>query len=614
MTWTTTDDGTQTATPSAAFWDAWRADKNAVKANGYKVTKLDNGSWQVTHKDPSPRVEASHALDSDIEVPAPRDLKYFNYQKAAIAFARDRDTLIAAPPGMGKSIMTAGVINLHPEYKRILVICPATIRINWRRELTKWLLHSYTIGVVDRDDYPDTDIIIINYDVADKHKEKLHSVEWDLLVLDESHALKNEKAKRTIAILGKGKKIPPIPAKHKLFLTGTPIMNRPIELFTTVHTLDPETWGSKWAFAHRYCDAKNNGWGWDFSGASNLDELNHKLRSTIMIRQAKEEALPELPKVSHQVVELPQTPLLRKLVQEEKSIWGSREDVLSELRAAVELAKVSETEDDYHAAVKNLRVAVNDSFAEMSKIRQEIAIAKLPYVIEHVKEAEDKVVVFFHHREVGRQLKEALGDEAVLLIGGMDMDSKQDAVDAFQNDPKVKYFLGSITAAGMGITLTASSHVVLAELDYRPAMVEQAIARCDRIGQMNNVLAQYLLVENSIDVKIAHTIIDKQTIINKAINAVVDDIALPEDTSVKVQRKEKVEPVSDEEKEELLRKLKILALLDYDGARIRNDVGFNKVDSRIGHSLASQNFLSDRQAHLARALVTKYRRQLEEDA
>lgn len=614
MTWTTHDNGTQTAVPSSEFWDAWRADKEAVKANGYTVSKPDSG-WQVKFVNLKEGVASSRSLDSDIEIPAPYGLSYFGYQKAGIEFIYDKNALLADDMGTGKTIQTAGAINLHPEYRSILILCPNSLKINWKRELEKWLVNEYTIGIVNRGDYPeDTDIVIMNYDVADKHKDKIHAREWDLLVADEAHAMKNADAKRTKAILGKGKRIKGVTAKHKLFLTGTPILNRPIEAFTLLNALDPENWGSQWKYAHRYCGATHNGYGWDFSGASNLEELNMKLRGTIMIRRTKAEALPELPPVFHQVIELPSTAELRRLMREENKTWDGRQDVMDMLRAAVEIAKVSENEEDYKDAVRNLRSGMAESFAEMSKIRQDIAVAKIPYVLEHLADTEDKVIVFFHHREVGFQLKEALGDSAVMVMGGDHVEDRQDAVDRFQTDPKIKYFLGSITAAGVGLTLTAASHVVFTELDYRPAMMNQAYSRAQRIGQKNNVLVQYLLVEDSLDVKMAHDLIRKQEIIDKALDELVEDVPMPDTTSVTLPPRSKieVEEVGDEEKADLLAKIRFLASLDRDGARTINNVGFSKVDTYIGHSLAEFPRLSNRQAMLARKLVQKYSRQIEE--
>ena len=251
---------------------------------------------------------------------------------------------------------------------------------------------------------------------------------------------------------------------------------------------------------------------------------------------------------------------------------------------------------------------MNASFAEMAKVRQEIAIAKVPYLLEHIKDIDEKVVVFFHHKEVGRQLKESLGEEAVVLVGDTPAADRQTAVDEFQTNPKVKYFLGSITAAGVGITLTSSSHVVFNELDYRPAMINQAWSRCQRLGQKSNVLVQYFIVEGSLDAKMANDLVKKQEVIDRVLD---DEVTVPEEPAVTVSSKElTTASYTPEEKSELLAKLRIVASLDQDYAQAANNMGFSKADSRIGHSLASQNYLTDKQAALTDKLVTRYRRQL----
>lgn len=613
------------ASPNSSFWDAWRTRKDELKKAGISVSKDDTGSWKVTHwqtVDEEAKAEnriLSRAEDLDVEIPAPEGLSYLNYQKAGIYFSKDKSALIADEMGLGKTIQAVGVINMNPSYRNILVICPASLRLNWKRELAKWLVNDYTIGVVDRDKYPEnTDILIINYDVVQKHREKLMEREWDLLVADEAHYLKNPKAARTKAILGHGKRNPGLPAKHKVFLTGTPILNRPVELFPIISALDPERWNSFFSFARRYCGAQDNGWGWDFSGASHLEELQDRLRSTIMIRRLKMDVLTELPSKRRQVIELPADSRIRKLIKEESSIWDSKSDVIEGLRLALELSKVSDSVDDYRDAMRNLKEGIEAQFTEMARLREEIAGLKVPYVVEHVKNATGKVVIFAHHKSVVRKLKEELGDEAVVLVGDTKIEDRQAAVDAFQNDPKVLYFIGSIKAAGVGITLTAASHVVFAELDWVPGNISQAEDRCHRIGQTESVLVQHLVMEGSIDVNMAQSLIEKQEIIDRALDKHVEapEYATPSfDTAIKLPSYEKVEaevePVSDEEKSELLTKLRIIAGYDADRAATKNDIGFNRFDGRLGHSLAEQNFLTDKQAMLARKLVNKYRRQLE---
>jgi hypothetical protein len=520
------------------------------------------------------------------------------------------------------TIQAAGVVNASPDAKRILVICPASLRLNWRRELTKWLVHSYTIGVVDKNDYPDTDIIIVNYDVIDRHKEKLDAVNWDIMIVDEVHYLKNPKAKRTKQVFGSSKRgddIAPIPAKRRVFLTGTPILNRPVELFPIIHALDAERWPSFFSYGVRYCAGYQDRFGWDFSGASNLEELQDRLRSTIMIRRLKMDVLTELPPKRRQIIEFEPTPSIRKLVNKESAVWESNADVIESLRLAVELSKVSDDIEDYKNAVASLREGMTSHFTEMAALRREIAVAKVPFVVEHVRNASEKVVIFAHHKDVIRALQDELGSEAVHLMGDTKMEDRQKAVDAFQNDDSVRYFIGSIKAAGVGLTLTASSHVVFAELDWVPGNLSQAEDRLHRIGQLNSVLVQHLVLQESLDATMAQTIIDKQEVIDKALDdkyevhvpAVPDFGAIKLPTFEQVAKEAKETVISDEEKQELLRKLRILAALDADHAVSQNMVGFNKLDTRIGHDLASKNFLSNKQGVIARKLVQKYRRQLE---
>ena len=609
------------------FWNYWHTNKEHLKANGFSMFKGDDKNFYMKHvlkeeverikKEKEKTKKLSRAVNARIKVPAPEGLDYFPYQKAAIKFAKTRpSTLIGDEMGTGKTVTTAGIINYDSKIKKVLVICPASLRINWKRELDKWLVKNYKVGVVNRSEYPNgSDIIVINYDVVPKHHETLSSIEWDLLVIDEAHYLKNRNAKRTKYILGHEKSgISGIKSKKKVFLTGTPILNRPIEMFPILNALDSETWSSQWKFAKRYCDAKHNGFGWDFSGSSNLDELQDELRSSIMIRRTKKEVLPELPGKFRQVIELPYNNKIKKLLDQEKSEWDNKEELLNELKASSLVARISDNRDDYKESVESLKQGVAASFGDMAKLREKIALLKVPYVIEHLKDIDSKVVVFAHHKSVVNALYEELGDEAVVLVGDTKMEDRQDAVDRFQNDPKVKYFIGSIMAAGVGITLTSSSHVVFAELDWVPGVINQCEDRCARIGQKNNVLVQHLVLEESLDAKIAKTLTKKQEVIDKALDLEysLSEPVTPEEKEVEYKDVHSFKgSFSQEDKNELLNKLRFLANFDEDGARQMNNVGFNKIDSHIGKSLASQLFLSDKQAYVAEKILKKYKGQLE---
>lgn len=570
--------------------------------------------------------EASSATDADIDLPIPEGLEYLPFQKAGIAYGiQQPNILLADEMGLGKTIQAIGIINADPTIERALIIVPATLRTNWKRELEKWLVRPTTIGIASGKDWPDTDIVIINYDILKNHLDAMRAQEWDILICDEAHALKNPKAQRTQYVLGKwhkdpAKRIPAIPTRRKVFITGTPILNRPIELYPLIKALDPITWGNWRNYVTRYCDGHQTRWGWDVSGASNLDELQEKLRSTIMVRRLKADVLADLPPKRRQIMALPQNGAA-PAVASEWEIMRRNEDMLEELRAAVELAKASEDEADYKAAVENLRDGARRAFEDISKARHETALAKLPAVKAHLHElleTGEKVVVFAHHLDVLHALAEEFGDAAVMLVGATSQDDRQLAVDRFQSDPQVKLFIGSLKAAGVGITLTSSSTVVFAELDWTPAMMTQAEDRCHRIGQANSVLVQHLVLDGSIDAAMAQTLVEKQEIIDKALDDDIPEKEIPvlpvkEPTTAKVSRKQvatEAEELTSEQIDAVHEGLKILAALDPDRAAQRNHMGFNAFDGKIGHELANVSKLTPRQAALGRRLVKKYHRQL----
>jgi len=178
-------------------------------------------------------------------------------------------------------VQAIGVINADESVRRVLVVCPASLKINWLRELKKWLVRPLEVGIADSKCFPSTDIVVINYDIAQKYERSL-AAGWDLMIVDEAHYLKNPKALRTRFILGHRARRPAdsksgIPARRKIFLTGTPICNRPVELWPILHALDAVAWPNFFKYAERYCGARQQwtgrGYAWDFRGASNLTEL-----------------------------------------------------------------------------------------------------------------------------------------------------------------------------------------------------------------------------------------------------------------------------------------------------------------------------------------------------
>lgn len=644
--------------------------------------------------------EASRSAASDAAIPAPAGLDYLPFQRAGISYILDRyadgwpGVILGDQMGLGKSIMLAGVVNSLPvEDGPVLVVCPASLKGNLARETLKWGAQGRGVHVwagKEQPEFADGDVVIVNYDIV--HKEnvaaalkgglaKLGRSQWALLACDEAHYLKNPQAKRTQAVLGDSyRKKEGIPALRRLLMTGTPITNKPKELWPLVDACvkkqgaavfgpggrdltAPFTryWNSyapEKSFAGLFCGARQGRYGLEDDGASNLDLLQHGLRRSIMVRRTKNEVLKELPPKFRQVVEFAmesddgvnadQAKAAAKAVKAEAATAGRHEKEIERLRAAVELAKASDDESAYQSAVAALRSGQGAAFAEMAKVRHETAVAKIPYVVSHIRQALDGqereadgkrggIIVFAHHTDVIEAIGEAFGPAARIAHGGTPLKTRQELVDAFQRG-EFDVFVCQMQAMGVGHTLTRSSHVVFAELDWVPATISQAEDRAHRIGQVSSVLVQHLVLEGSMDATMARRLVEKQAVIDLALDRRADG-TLPdmqeEDVdaliadresehepparaghtteATKAVSRERVaewaEKLADQDVDDIHRALRIVAGA-CDGAKATDGGGFSKVDAAVGHALSTGESLTARQAALGLTLANRYRRQL----
>ena len=371
----------------------------------------------------------------------------------------------------------------------------------------------------------------------------------------------------------------------------------------------------------RYCGFSRNRYGCDTSGATNLDELQEVLRRSVMIRRLKSDVLTELPAKTRQIIEIEPDEKTQRFIDAELDGASKKESVYEELKAEIEIAK-TKSEDEYRNAVTRLRQAMSVSFEELSRLRHDTAVAKIPFVIEYLKERfeeVEKIIVFAWHRDVIDAICSAFPGEAVHLTGSDKQEDRQAAVDGFQSDPKIKLFVGSITAAGVGLTLTAASLVIFVELDWVPGNITQAEDRAHRIGQKDAVTVQHLVLNGSIDSKMAKTLIAKQEIIEKALDipeSAEEPVSHVEQPATASLSRQKIEQealgITSEEILQIHADIKYLAGMDGDFAHTQNGVGFNKIDTRIGHDLAGMFTLTAKQAVLARKILKKYSRQLQE--
>lgn len=652
------------------LWDSAYAERAVPKAAGFRWDATAREWWTddpdraarlARYADPGCHAElaarreaqeaavaASRAVDAAVEIPAPAGREYLPFQRAGIALAAGRPaTLLADEMGLGKTIQALGVINLDPDCRRVLVVCPATLKLNWAREAARWLVRRHRVLVAGAQDWPpvtaawppEDTVVIVNYDVLHRHATALRAIPWDCLIVDEAHFVKNPEARRSEQLYGTsdrkrkrltregrpGNVVAPIPARRRLYLTGTPIVNRPIELWPLLHSLDPTTWRSFWSYAKRYAGAYQGAFGWDFRGADHLDELQERLRRTLMVRRLKVDVLRELPPKRRQVIEVAPNGTAGRVVAAEQAASARIEARLEGLRAQAEIAKADDDPGAYERAVAALREGERVAFVELSRLRHETARAKVPFVIEHLEaalgEGEHKVVCFAHHHDVVAAFAEAFGTRAVVLTGETPQAARQGAVDRFQTDPACVLFVGSLTAAGVGLTLTAASHVVFAELDWVPGNLTQAEDRCHRIGQAESVLVQHLVLDGSLDARMAQVLVDKQRVLEAALDRG------PEPTPLGLVAVGLVadRPATEDVRRETLARLAagltaeqitaihtgLRALAGVcDGAVTLDGAGFNKLDTRLGRELAARAALTPKQAALGQRLIRKYRRQL----
>lgn len=422
----------------------------------------------------------------------------FPFQNSGVAFIENNKgkALIADEMGLGKTVQALAWLQLHRNLRPAIIVVPASLKLNWKREAEKWLPDP-NVEILNGTStwIPTGDIIIINYDVLHAWTSVIDKLEPAVLVTDECHLYKSNKAQRTKAIKKIGKKIP-----HVIALSGTPIVNRPVEAYNAIHLINPDLFPSYWNFTKMYCDARQTRFGWDLNGASRTEELHNILKNTIMLRRLKKDVLPDLPDkiYSFTPIELDNEADYR--FAERDFIAFIRREKGAEAAERVENAKIL-------ASIEGLK-----QLAVKGKLHQAIEW------IDNFLEVSDKLVVFATHKFVIDALMKAFDGVTVKIDGGVTQRERQKAVDEFQNNPKVKLFVGNIQAAGVGITLTAASNVAFIELPWTPGALVQAEDRCHRIGQKDSVNVHYLLASNTIEEKIAH-LLDKK---RKVLDAVLD--------------------------------------------------------------------------------------------
>jgi SWI/SNF-related matrix-associated actin-dependent regulator 1 of chromatin subfamily A len=402
-----------------------------------------------------------------------------SHQKEAIQkLLENKKFILADDMGLGKTTSSI-VAALESGAKKILIICPATLKINWKREIENY--SDRPIFIAEGKQFStEHDFVIINYDIIKnfhdakkKDESQILGANFDLVVIDEAHYIKNAQAQRTKLINDFVKKV-----NRLWLLTGTPMTSRPIDYYNLLSLIDSPVAKNWMAYVIRYCQGYQFKVGprkvWNVMGASNLEELRDRT-SGLTLRRLKEDVL-DLP---DKII----TPIYLRLKSKEY------EEVMGEYYNWYE----KNPEES-----KSLTV----QFTKLTKVRQIIANEKITQTIElaeNILEQDKKVIIFCNFTESLNKIVEHFGKSAVKVDGSMSKVERQHSVDEFQDNPKVKVFVGNIKAAGVGLTLTSAEAVIMNDLSFLPSDHSQAEDRAYRYGQKNNVLVYYPIFENTIE-------------------------------------------------------------------------------------------------------------------
>lgn len=420
----------------------------------------------------------------------------YPHQADGVAFLISKKRAILGDDmGLGKTRQAVVALQAAVPEGVILVVCPASLKLNWKREILM-VDPAARIEVLGYDKEPSVNPrwIIVNYDLLSKQAERLHDIRWAGVILDEAHFIKNASARTThcLKLLGvqDQAKAPLVGPNYVFLLTGTPMTSRPRDLFNLLRCVGHPAARSFLSFAKRYCEAYRNDFGWVTTGASNLEELN-LLMKEILLRRKKDEVLDLPPKIRSWVpVDISAAPAAL-LAVENFLAWYQGTDP----------------------------AAPNDTqfLARLTKVRVALHKAKHKAVAERIRDvvaSGDKVVVFTAFNDGVARHAKTLGEAAVTITGSQSAEQRMEAVDRFQKDPIVRVAVCNIIAGGVGITLTAGTHVIFQDLDWVPANHAQAEDRCYRMGQTRKVTVEYFHAEGSLDSYIARLVETKIKLIN----------------------------------------------------------------------------------------------------
>ena len=457
------------------------------------------------------RAEAHAAAERLLAARLPARLRdaLLPYQRDGVVFALERGgrCMIADEMGLGKTVQALGVAACYRDEWPFLVVTPSSLRYQWAESIVRWL------GVGARDVGVATSgrsgaclcaacATVLSYELVPHFAPQLGARHYGLVIADESHVLKNRTTRRTQALRPLLKR-----CRRALLLSGTPALSRPSEMYSQVEMLDGRLFPRFHDYGLRYCDGHQTQWHWCYDGASNLRELHLVLRRAVMIRRLKADVLGELPS---KVRERVSVGIVKQHAETIQRVIADLRETSASIRAISHSCGNNSNSGNNNGnssmgAPAEVRRARGRAKGLLLELYRDSGTAKLPVVVSYVHDllqGDAKFIVFAHHQDVmdgiAHSLRQADTD-FIRIDGSTAAQQRQQLVHHFQEQRECRVALLSITAAGVGLTLTAASLVVFAELSWNPGALKQAEDRVHRIGQTADVTVKYLVARNTVD-------------------------------------------------------------------------------------------------------------------
>lgn len=433
---------------------------------------------------------------------ATTELKPFQEEGVGRIYSFRGRALLADDQGLGKTIQALSWIHRIRKRRPVVIVTPASMKYTWQAEAAMHLnLHAEVLEGRRKKRVTTLpgDIVVLNYDILESWLPCLLRNKIQCVILDEIHYCKSITAARTKAVMKLVQAVPSV-----VGLSGTPMTNRPIELWPVLQIIRPDIFPSRAEYAWRYCKPRYTPWGWKYDGAAKLDELHSILKSELMIRRLKKEVLPELPDKERRIISF--------RLSSYKEYRQAQFDFLNWLKSI--------------SAVRADRAKKSQALTKVGYLLRLVAKLKLEHTERWIKEfyechPGEKLVALTMNRFVIDRLM-AVFPGAVMIDGRVKGRLRAETVRKFQNNSKTPLLIGNWKAAGVGITLTAARHIVALDMPWTPGDLVQGEDRIHRIGQKRNVCVFFLIALQTIEEKLIKILNKKASILDSVLNGDAD--------------------------------------------------------------------------------------------